>query len=154
MGQRCTWNQDPPGCRCPHRIVPSRYLEKWKDKGDGYDNKLNLDDIPKHMDAKTRWIIQGFHDPDIEILNSSVPTPETADIPLTLQLISSLQAKAWAADVWGAFTQSTKGLRKEPLFAEPALKLFDCLIPLLAFAAAKQIVGFDGYDAGQLAALR
>ena len=53
------------------------------------------------------------------VLNGSVPTPETADIPLTLQLISSLKCKGWAADVRGAFTQSTKGLRKQPLYAEP-----------------------------------
>lgn len=47
---------------------------------------------PKHLDAKIRWIIQGFHDPDIKKLQRSVPTPEMSDVLLTLQMIASLQA--------------------------------------------------------------
>ena len=75
------------------RIVPTRYLEKWKDMGDDHDNGLGDERYPKHTDAKSRWIIQGFHDPDIEKLQRSVPTPETSDVPLTLQMIASLRAK-------------------------------------------------------------
>ena len=48
-----------------------------------------------------------------------MPTPETADVPLTLQVIASLRAAAWAADVKGAFTQSEKGQRKKPLYVNP-----------------------------------
>ena len=86
------------------RIVPTRYLEKWKDMGDDPDNGLGDERYPKHTDAKSRWIIQGFHDPDIEKLQRSVPTPETSDVPLTLQMIASLRAKGWCADVRGAYS--------------------------------------------------
>ena len=70
----------------PHRVIPSRWHEKWKDKGDDHDNKLpKALGILKHLDAKSRWVVVGFHDPDIAILNRSVPTPETYDVPLVLQ---------------------------------------------------------------------
>ena len=66
--------------------------------GDDYTTPLPieiivLDSVPEHHGAKSRWIIQGFHDPDIAILNRSVPTPETQDVPLALQILVSLQAK-------------------------------------------------------------
>ena len=69
--------------RYAERIVPSRWHEKWKDMGDDFDNKLNDPDIAKHLGAKSRWIVLGFHDPDIAILNRSVPcllyTSDAAD---------------------------------------------------------------------------
>ena len=102
-----------------HRLIPSRWHEEWKDMGDQYDNCLNDMSIAKHLGAKSRWILQGFHDPDIAILNRSVPTPETMDVPLALQVIASLYAKAWVGDVQGAFTQGLRHLRPEPLFAIP-----------------------------------
>ena len=74
---------------------------------------------PDHHDAKSRWTLQRFHDPDIAILNRSVPIPETADTPLCLQEIASLKAKAWVGDVRGAFSQGLRGQRPEPLFATP-----------------------------------
>ena len=101
------------------RIVPSRWHEKWKDMGDDFDNGLNDPDVPKHLGAKSRWILQGFHDPDIAILNRTVPTPATSDVPLALQMLCSIQAKAWVGDVRSAFTQGIKGLRTERLFASP-----------------------------------
>ena len=81
-----------------HRLIPSRWLEKWTDMVDEYqfaitDDLMQSAGIPDHHDAKSRWILQGFHDPDIEILNRSVPTPEAADIPLSLQMIASLESK-------------------------------------------------------------
>ena len=81
------------------RIVPSRWHDKWKDMGDDFDNKLKDPEIPKHMGAKSRWIIQGFHDPDIAILNRTVPTPATNDVPLALQMLASIQARAWVGDI-------------------------------------------------------
>ena len=91
-----------------HRIVPSRWHEKWKDMSDDFDNKLNLPEVAKHLGARSRWIILGFHDPDIAILNRSVPTPETQDVPLVLQLLASLKAKPWVGDVKGAFEEVQK----------------------------------------------
>ena len=55
-----------------HRVIPSRWHEKWKDMGDDFDNKLQLPEVAKHLGAKSRWIVLGFHDPDIAILNRSV----------------------------------------------------------------------------------
>ena len=98
-----------------HRIIPSRWHERWKDKGDTFDNKLNEPTIPKHLAAKSRWILLGSHDPDIANLNRTVPTPDTSDVPLALQMLASIKAKAWVGDMWSAFTQGLKGQRKEPL---------------------------------------
>ena len=111
-----------------HRMVPSRWMDKWKDMGDEYTTPLSPQEIqmmsiPAHHGAKSRWIIQGFHDPDITILQRSVPTPETTDVPLCLQILASIKARAWVGDVKGAFTQGMRGQRTElgmePLFALP-----------------------------------
>ena len=75
--------------------------------------------MAKHLGAKSRWIILGFHDPDIAILHRSVPTPEPQDVPLALQTLASIKAAAWVADVQGAFTQGLRHQRTEPLFATP-----------------------------------
>ena len=106
------------------RIIPSRCLNKWKDMGDNFnldvDSKtMRENGIPEHSGPKSRWILQGFHDPDIAELSRSVPTPETADVPLCLQLMASMQAKAFVADVSQAFSQGVVGQRKQPLFASP-----------------------------------
>jgi len=75
----------------PDRLIPSRWMHRWKDFGDDFETPLPSkeilqNDIPEHHGAKSRWILQGFHDPDITILKRSVPTPETADVPLSLQM--------------------------------------------------------------------
>ena len=87
--------------------------------GDSFNNGLGDPSVPKHLGAKSRWIIQGFHDPDIALLNRSVPTPETADVPLALQMLASIKAAAFVGDVRSAFSQGLKGQRTEPLFASP-----------------------------------
>lgn len=106
-----------------HRCIPTRWLETCKDMGDDYETPLSPQDVqearvPRHHGPKSRWILQGFHDPDITILNRSVPTPETQDVPLC-QMLASLQAKAWVGDVKGAFSQGVRHQRSEPLFALP-----------------------------------
>ena len=58
--------------------------------GEGYDNGLDHDkypDIAPDSDAKSRWIILGFEDPDICLLNRTVPTPATEDVPMALQML-------------------------------------------------------------------
>ena len=87
--------------------------------GDEFDNGLSDTTIPSNMGAKSRWIVQGFHDPDITLLNRTVPTPATSDVPLALQMLASIKASAWIADVKSAFTQSIKGQRPDRLFATP-----------------------------------
>jgi len=60
--------------RYAHRIVPSRWHEKWKDMGDDFDNGLDDKTIAAaHLGAKSRWILLGSHDPDIALLNRSGP---------------------------------------------------------------------------------
>ena len=80
--------------------------------GDGFDNGLNDPSIAKHLVAKSRWIIQGFQDPGIEILPHTVPAPSTSDVPLSLQILASMRAKAWVGDVRSALTQGSIGLVK------------------------------------------
>ena len=104
------------------RVVPSRWMNKWKDMGDEFDTPLppqiiSASAIPAHHGAKSRWILQGFHDPDITILRRSVPTPETADVPLCCQMLASIRARAWIGDVRGAFSQGMRNQRAQPLFA-------------------------------------
>ena len=99
-----------------NRILPTRYLGNGKIWGDEHDNGLEDINFPKHLDAQTRWIIQGFHDPDIEKLQRSVPTPETADVPLTLLMIASLRAVGFCTNVKGVFTQSKKRISRRTHF--------------------------------------
>jgi hypothetical protein len=105
--------------------------------GEEFDNGLRDPEVPRHMGAKSRWIIQGFHDPDIQVLNRTVPTPATSDVPLSLQIIASIQARAWVGDVKSAFAQGLKRQRPERLFATPPAgglpgEEDDVLIELLA----------------------
>jgi hypothetical protein len=105
--------------------------------GDDHDNGLNMTGVGKHMVAKSRWISQGFHDPDIAVLNRSVPMPTTSDVPLALQMLASLRASIWVGDVKSAFTQGLTGQRPDRLFASPPPGYIpgeseDILIELLA----------------------
>ena len=107
-----------------HRTIPSRWLDRWKDMGDDFDlglppTLLHEAGIPLHHGPKSRWILQGFHDPDIALLQRSVPTPETMDVPVCLQMLASIFAKVWVGDVKGAFSQGLRNQRPEPLFATP-----------------------------------
>ena len=97
-----------------------------KNRGVNDDNGI---DTTKHPEvrkceaAKSRWILLGFEDPDIENLERSVPTPATEDVPMALQLMASIKAPSWTADVASAFGQSIKGQRRKEggkrLFAYP-----------------------------------
>ena len=102
-----------------HRIIPSRWHRKWKDQGADFDNKLGDPSVAKHLGAKSRWILQGSHDPDIALLNRTVPTPSATDVPLALQMLASLRADTCVGDIKSAFTQSSRGLRPDRLFASP-----------------------------------
>ena len=93
------------------RIVSTRWHEKWKDMGDDYNNGLSTEvlareDITSHMGAKSRWIMQGFTDPDISLLNRTVATSTSEDLMLALQLIASIRGNAGISDVSSAFGQS------------------------------------------------
>eukprot|EP00971_Amphidinium_carterae_P260620 5170719-Amphidinium_carterae.2 len=92
-----------------HRIVPSRWLDKWKVSGPAANHGFTLQQqnwVDPRVEAKSRWIVQGFHDPDIDMIERSVPTPATGDVPMALQLMASHHMRAWTADCKSAFMQS------------------------------------------------
>eukprot|EP00971_Amphidinium_carterae_P350893 6491795-Amphidinium_carterae.1 len=107
--------------RWPNRLVPSRWLDRWKHAGADYNNGLDKDDnVDARVEAKSRWVVQGFWDPDVEFINRSTPCPTAQDLMLVLHLISALAVEAMTADVRTAFMQSEPGLRGgDPLFATP-----------------------------------
>eukprot|EP00971_Amphidinium_carterae_P178816 3546775-Amphidinium_carterae.2 len=115
------------------RCVPSRWLDKWKVAGPVAHHGLMLSQgnwVDPRIEAKSRWIVQGFHDPDIDLVSRSVPTPATGDVPMALQLMACFGIQAWTADCKSAFMQSDQGQRPQPLFALPpsdtdAKSLFD-----------------------------
>ena len=90
----------------PERIMPSIWVDKWKDMGPKTDEA-----------AKSRWTVQGFHDPDITELNRTVPTPEASTVPLTMQVMASKKCRAFNADAKKAFMQGLRGARPKPLYA-------------------------------------
>jgi hypothetical protein len=73
--------------------------------------------VPSPLRAESRWILQGFHDPDIAVLNRTVPIPEIADVALALQMMTSIRARCRAGAAKSAFPQGLKGQRDAPLFA-------------------------------------
>eukprot|EP00959_Pyramimonas_sp_CCMP1952_P404878 8485624-Pyramimonas_sp.AAC.1 len=74
------------------------------------DSELNDPVAPKNSDAKSQWTTHGFHDPDIAVLNRTVPTPPTSNVPVALQCLSPIKAKAWVGDVESAVA---RGLRNQ-----------------------------------------
>ena len=111
--------------KCAQRLIPTWWLDQWKDFGairaTLTAQEISDNNIPEHHGAKSRWISQGFHDPDIAILNRPLATQETSDVPLCLQFIISLRGKGWVGGVRGAFSQVLRNQRKQPLFELPLL---------------------------------
>ena len=96
----------------PDRIIRSRWHEKGKDMGEEYNNGLDRNKYPDDRpceEAKSRWILLGFEGPGISLLNRTVPTPATEDVPMGRQLMASLGAAVFTADVASAFGQNLKG---------------------------------------------
>ena len=96
------------------RHVGSTSGKTW---GGEFNNGLHDENVAKHQGAKSRWIIQGFHGPDIANLKRTVPTPETSDVPLALQMLASIRALAWIGDVKSALAQGIRNQRDEPFGA-------------------------------------
>ncbi len=88
----------------PDRVLPSRWTEKWKDMGPGMA-----------VLAESRLVVLGFHDPDIDLLFRSAPSPDSESILWVLQLFASMRARAFVADVKVAFMQGLKRQRPRPL---------------------------------------
>eukprot|EP00971_Amphidinium_carterae_P171215 3393805-Amphidinium_carterae.1 len=61
----------------PENIIPSRWLDSWKEKDADFKNPYPSEyDIPDRIVAKSRFILQGFHDPQLLAVRRSTPTPE------------------------------------------------------------------------------
>eukprot|EP00971_Amphidinium_carterae_P112543 2228811-Amphidinium_carterae.1 len=104
----------------PGRMIPSRWLDRWKHAGAEYKNGLSAElKIDARVEAKSRWVVQGFWDPDLEDINRSTPCPTAQDLMLMLYLLAAMGVEAHTADVRTAFMQSEPGLRGgDPLFAK------------------------------------
>eukprot|EP00959_Pyramimonas_sp_CCMP1952_P333035 6973787-Pyramimonas_sp.AAC.1 len=57
-------------------------------------------------EAKSRWCVQGHHDPDAADLQIYAQTPQAESLMLTLQAIASLGWTLEVADAKNAFCQS------------------------------------------------
>ena len=90
----------------PKRIIESRFVKTKKGHEEGED-----------YDIKCRWVIKGFQDPDLDVLERQSPTLSADGLSVALQLIAS---KGWVleiADVEGVFLQGESFQRKNgPLF--------------------------------------
>ena len=69
--------------------------------------------------AKCRWILIGFRDPDVLDLERSAPTPQAATINLTTNAFACLKMEAFQGDIKSAFAQSKK-IDRELYVSQPA----------------------------------
>eukprot|EP00971_Amphidinium_carterae_P340218 6478433-Amphidinium_carterae.1 len=103
----------------PERVIFSRWLDTWKavDELEASQPKDHQEaGVPPQLVAKSRLILQGFTDPDHEVMDCEVPTAEVGDITMMCQLLASHGCVATVADIKGAFNQAHSGLRAEPLY--------------------------------------
>eukprot|EP00971_Amphidinium_carterae_P163432 3240555-Amphidinium_carterae.1 len=84
------------------RILPSRLHLRWKTESTSQGITHS---------AKARWILVGFHDPDVLKLDGAAPTPQLTSLNIVLQVLSSLQFEAFAGDFSTAFLQGEDTLR-------------------------------------------
>ena len=90
------------------RVISSRVVLRWKETDTGYQ-------------AKARWCVHGFNDPDIHEIERSCPTPElwSINVNVTLQIIASTTSGGTLADGEKALIQGDPSVRNEPLYATP-----------------------------------
>eukprot|EP00971_Amphidinium_carterae_P348362 6490448-Amphidinium_carterae.1 len=86
-----------------HRIIPSRFHWRWKPESQG-------DHIVKT--AKCRWILIGFRDPDVLILEGESPTPQLYSLNVLLQAAASAQWELFQGDLQTAFLQGGQTVRE------------------------------------------
>ena len=90
--------------RCPRqskRIIPTRWVLIEKDMG-----------LNQPSDAKARFVVQGFKDPDLGEMEIASPTLHKDSLLLILQLIASMRWVLVIADIKGAF-MSSRPLHRE-----------------------------------------
>eukprot|EP00971_Amphidinium_carterae_P054288 1069486-Amphidinium_carterae.1 len=84
------------------RILPSRLHLRWKVESTSTGTKKS---------AKARWILVGFHDPDVLSLDGAAPTPQLTSLNVVLQVLAGLQFEAYAGDFATAFLQGDETRR-------------------------------------------
>ena len=77
------------------RILESRFVKT---------RRTNPDD-PNTSEIKCRWVVRGFQDPDVEILERQSPTLTADGLACVLQLLASMRWSMNVADIEGAFLQ-------------------------------------------------
>ena len=88
------------------RISESRFVKTKKVHESGSD-----------YDIKCRWVIKGFQDPDLDVLERQSPTLSADGLAVVLQLLASKHWLLEIADVEDAFLQGVMFQRKNgPLF--------------------------------------
>eukprot|EP00971_Amphidinium_carterae_P163145 3234491-Amphidinium_carterae.1 len=84
----------------PENIVPSRWLDSWKEKDADFKNPYPSEyDVPDRIVAKSRC----------------TPTPEVNEVLWILQILAGQQWRAFVADASAAFNQSETNMRTQPL---------------------------------------
>ena len=80
----------------PDRIIPSRLALRRKT----VDDEKGI-----HYQAKARWIMVGFHDPDVFSLETTSPTPQLQTINIFLSAAAGLKEEIFQGDLEEAFLQ-------------------------------------------------
>eukprot|EP00971_Amphidinium_carterae_P335285 6471060-Amphidinium_carterae.1 len=122
-----------------HLIIPSRWLDVYKEvEIEGAPEYSKTLKIPKGLQAKSRWILQGFHDASALKLNRSVNASAMCELLFVLQVIVDNKWEAFCGDIAAAFTQTDMSLpqnqRQNPVYVRapsngdlpsfPGVKLF------------------------------
>lgn len=92
----------------PDRILSSRWILTWKEDPSSSSGRK----------AKTRLVVKGFQDPNIDVLNSESPTLTRDARMLLMQTVSSLNWEIQAFDITTAFLrgkcENNRQLAMEP----------------------------------------
>eukprot|EP00971_Amphidinium_carterae_P139108 2756919-Amphidinium_carterae.4 len=119
-----------------HLVIPSRWLDVYKEVevevSPDYPTALK---IPRGLQAKSRWILQGFHDASALKLNRSVNASSMCELLFVLQIIVDNKWEAFCGDIAAAFTQTDmSNQRQNPVYVKapsngdlpshPGVKLF------------------------------
>ena len=79
----------------PGRILQSRFVK----------TRRLCPENPEQTEVKCRWVVKGFQDPDIDVLERQSPTWTADGLACVLQLLASFKWRLTVADVEGAFLQ-------------------------------------------------
>eukprot|EP00971_Amphidinium_carterae_P141915 2810998-Amphidinium_carterae.2 len=117
-----------------NRILPSRLHLKWKTESTSTGTKRS---------AKARWLLVGFHDPDVLTLDGAAPTPQISTVNVVLQVIASLGFEAYAGDFSTAFLQGDETRRLLWVTAPPYCEVLG-LDRRQLLRVRKEVYGFGG----------